>query len=1046
MKSKLMWMLMPLLVLAMSFSYSQEKTVTGNVTDEGGLPLPGVSIVVVGTSNGTQTDFDGNYTISASVGQVLSYSYIGQTTVTRTIGADSNINVQMTQDAQALEEVVVTALGIERQKRTLGYGTDIVKGDDLIEARESNIVNALQGKVTGVQITSSGGNLGGSSAIIIRGASSLSGRNRPLWVVDGILINDSQTVTGSRIAGNRDFFNGSAVVNPDDVESINILKGAAATALYGSRASAGAIIVTTKRGKKGRGAEVTLNTSVRFDDIFRTPDYQQEYAMGSNGIYDSGANGFDWGPRIVGQTVQNLPITGQAGPLTAVRDNGINNFFKTGITQISNFAVADADEKTDYRASLTYLNQSGILPGANLERITAGMNVGLRHSDALESRFSVQYTKTKSEGTAAVGANDPNIVGLGSFSSTLDPALFDPWIDESGNQINFIVPNQGANGNNFLWLRNENAVNRDDDRIFGSYQLTYRPVQAFSIMGRVGIDFEDDKRLLENSKGTFTRLLGDFTADEIRRQVLTADLIATYQQDLSSDFNLNLRGGLQYNARIFESQSINGVNLLIPELFSPGNAEQVIAGRDFAESRLFGVYGAAQFGYKDWATLELTARNDFSSTLPIENNSYFYPSASLAFVFTDALNIDSNVLNFGKFRASWAEVGNDTGAYQLDFNFFPRTTAGGQYGLNLNFPFNGALAYSASTQVPPADLRPERQTSYEFGLELGMFNGRLGLDFTYFNSLNEDNILAIPIPESTGFATRVINAGSVENKGFEVALTTVPLKIGDFSWSSNINFSLVEQEVIELTEGVDRFLIQSAFNSVQIVAVPGLPWQLSGIDYARDEATGRPLIDPNTGRRIPGEVTNFGSILPDWTGGWINTFNYKGFSFTSTIDVRWGGVMKSATVEDLQTGGLVKETLANREGTFIDAEGLIQVDDGNGGTTTIENNVPLLNAQDYWTSLAEGSVATPWIFDASYVKLREVAISYSLPSKLLENTWLKGVTFGLEGRNLALLYSKVPHIDPEANLFGSGSNVPGGIERGGVPTTRSVGMNVRLTF
>ena len=322
MRSKLTWMLTPLLVLFITFSYGQEKTISGNVTDQNGLPLPGVSIVVVTTTTGTQTDFDGNYSIQANEGDVLRFSYIGQKTVNRTVGAATTINIQMEEDAQALEEVVVTALGIQKSTRTLGYGTDVVKGEELVKARETNIVNSLQGKVTGVQITNTGGNLGGSSKIIIRGVSSLSGANNPLWVVDGVLINNSQTVTGSRITGNRDFSNGAAVINPDDVEDINVLKGAAATALYGSRAAAGAIIVTTKKGRGGDGgATVSFNSSTRFDNLFRIPDYQQEYAMGTNGQYDSGSVGFDWGPRIEGQTVPNAPVTNAPGQLRAVKDN-----------------------------------------------------------------------------------------------------------------------------------------------------------------------------------------------------------------------------------------------------------------------------------------------------------------------------------------------------------------------------------------------------------------------------------------------------------------------------------------------------------------------------------------------------------------------------------------------------------------------------------------------------------------------------------------------------------------------------------------------------
>ena len=1050
MRSKLTWMLTPILVLFITFSYGQEKTISGNVTDQNGLPLPGVSIIVVSTAIGTQTDFDGNYSIQANEGAVLRFSYIGQKTANRTIGSDNIINLQMAEDAQALEEVVVTALGIQKSTRTLGYGTDVVKGEELVKARESNIVNSLQGKVTGVQITNTGGNLGGSSKIIIRGVSSLSGANNPLWVVDGVLINNSQTPTESRITGNRDFSNGASAVNPDDVESINVLKGAAATALYGSRAAAGAIIVTTKKGRAGDGgATVSFNSSTRFDNLFRIPDFQQEYAMGTNGQYDSGSVGFDWGPRIVGQTVPNAPVTNTTGQLRAVKDNGINDFFKTGITRINNFSVGDANEKMDYRLSFTSLNQDGILPGSSLDRITIGANAGVRHNEWLESRFSVQYTTTKTRGTGATGANDPNIVSLGnSFSSNLDQNLFNPWIDESGNQINHIVDNQGVLSNNPLWLRYENKNDRDEDRVFGNAQLTWKPIRNFSILGRVGIDISDDRRLITNRKGTIQRLFGDFDSDNIRRNELTSDLIATYSNDFSEDWSLTAFAGLQYNSRIFERQRIQGVDLLIPELFSPANAAQAIPERDFAQRTLFGVYASAEVGFRDWAILTLTGRNDTSSTLPEDNNSYFYPSASLAFVFTDAFNIQGKGLSFGKFRASWAKVGNDTTPYLLDFNFNPVTTATGQYSLNNNFPFNGALAYSASNTIPPANLVPEEQTSYEFGLDMKFFNGRLSLDAAYFNTKNENQILNIPIPESTGFAFRTTNVGRVDQKGFEISLDALAVqsKNGNFAWNTALNFSKVDSEVVSLTEGLERVVIASAFNSVQVVAVPGEEFQLFAIPHLKDEETGRPIIDPNTGRRQAGEATTLGSVLPDWTGGWVNNFNYKGLSLNVTMDVRWGGVMKSSTVEDLQTSGLVTETLQNREGTFIDTEGVIVTQDGDGNIIDRrDNDVPLLNAEDFWTSLNDNSVAEPYIYDATYVKLREIGLSYTFSSKLLGNSFIKGLTVGIEGRNLALLYSKVPHIDPEATLFGSGAD-GFGVERASVPSTRSLGFNIRLRF
>ena len=769
--------------------------------------------------------------------------------------------------------------------------------------------------------------------------------------------------------------------------------------------------------------------------------------MGSNGKYDSGS-GSDWGPRIVGQTVENLPITNEPGPLRAYENNGIDNFFETGNTYINNFALSDANEKFDYRLSVSSLNQTGILPATSLDRTSINLNMGVKHSDKLESRFGIQYHKTKSSGTGASGANDPNIISLESFSSTRDPSLFSPWKDESGNQINHIVDNQGVlSNNNPLWVRNENLNDRDDDRIIGNFQISFKPVDKLSINGRIGIDLEDDKRLIENSKGTIGRLEGDFISDNIRRNEITVDAYANYFNDFNEDLSLNVIAGTQYNGRIFERQQITGVGLLIPELFSPANAEQTIPVRDFSEARLIGAYTTVDLNYKNWMNLSLTARNDWSSTLPIDNNSYFYPSASLAFVFSDAFNIENDWFDYGKFRASWAQVGNDTSAYRLDFAFNPITTASGQYGLDLNFPFNGALAYSASNTIPAPNLLPEQQTSYEFGLDLKFFKGRLGFDFAYFKNKNENQILNIPIPESTGFSFRTENVGRVDQEGFEIAIDAVPLRTEDFTWNTAFNFSQVESTVKELVDGLERVVIASAFSSVQVVAVPGEEFQLYGIPFLRDETTGRPIINPSTGRRQAGEPKIFGSVLPDWTGGWVNNFSYKRFSLGTTIDVRWGGILKSSTVENLQIQGHVKETLLNREGTFIDLEGVLVTDRNDDGEVTAvrDNDIPLLSAEDFWTSLDDNSIAEAFIYDASFVKFREVRLSYNLPSSLLENTFLTSATVGIEGRNLLLLYSKVPHIDPEASLFGSGAD-GFGIERSTIPSTRSIGFNLRLNF
>lgn len=1016
-----------------------QRTVSGTITDPGGEALIGANVLVEGTTIGTITDFDGSFSVDVPDGaEALTISYTGYSTQRIVLGDQTSLSLVM-QEGELLDEVVVTALGIEKEERTLGYSIDKVDGDELVKARSTNIVNALQGKVTGVQVNNSSGNVGASSKVVIRGVTSLSGRNTPLWVIDGVPFNDDQFVSnGTRISGNRDFGNGASVVNPDDVASISVLKGAAATALYGSRAAAGAIVVTTKKGSSSAdgNARVEINSSYRVDNLMVIPKYQQDYVMGSQFKYDSTSVGFDWGPRNAGQTFSYTPVTGEPGTLPRVADNGVRDFFESGNTFINNFAVSDGNEKMDYRLSLTSMNQTGVVPGSELDRYTVSLNAGLKHSAKLESRFGVQFIKSDTRGVAPAGANDPNIIGLSSFSGSFDPNLFDPWIDDAGNQINMLDPTI----NNYYWLRNENRNDRDDTRILSNFQLKYSPFERFTLSGVVGLDFNQDNRFLSNRKNTAQRLQGDFTLDNINNQQLNTDIIAAYDFGLAGDFNVSALAGFNYNKRKREDESLESVNLLVPELFDPGNTELNTAGRLFREQVLFGLYGSVDFGYKNWATLTLTGRNDWSSTLPVDNRSYFYPSASLAIVLTDALQMQSNALDYAKLRLSYAQVGNDTGPYQLDFNFNPISTARGQYGLDVNFPFNGRLAFAKSNTIPPQNLRPERQTSYEIGAELDFFNYRVGLDFSFFNSKNEDQILALPIPESTGFASLRTNVGRVDNSGFEFTLDFVPVTTNNFTWNTGINFTKTSSKVIELAEGVDRVLLSSAFNSVQVVAVEGGGIELLGIPFAKDSLTGLPLINPEDGNLIAGETEPLGSVLPDFSMGINNSISIGNLNLSATIDWRSGGILKSSTVEDLQVGGLVVETLANREGTMI-IDGVID----NGDGTTRPNDVPLQSTQDFWGSLDDNSIAEPFIHDASFVKLREIAVSYSLPGSMLNKTFLSGLTIGLEARNVALLWSKVPHIDPETNLFGSGAD-GWGVERNNIPATRSIGINIKAQF
>lgn len=1020
---------------------AQDRTVSGKVTSpDDGSAIPGVNVVLKGTTNGAVTDVDGNYNISVpSTGGTLVFTFIGLKSEEVEIGSRTVVDLQMSADVTQLSEVVVTALGIEKQSRELGYAVSGVKSEDLVVARESNILNALQGKVTGVTITQSSGNLGGSTKIIVRGITSLSGRNSPLWVVDGVPINDAQDNTSAqnnRISGNRDFANGASVINPDDVASINVLKGAAASALYGSRAASGVILVTTKRGKAGKSGKpsVSLNSSIRFDNLFKIPDYQNEYGGGNNFKYDSSAVTSNWGPRIVGQEVTES-LTGKKVPLTAYPEN-YKDFYRQGRTMINNMSVSDANERGDYRLSVSSLNQTGILPNAALDRVTVGFNAGMKHTKKLKTRFGLQYINTESQGTGVAGANDPNVFGLANFVRSTDYKNYKPWI-ENGVQKN----TAGNTDNNPFWIQHENKNERKDQRFLGNFEATYSPLTALNFTARLGYDYDRDDRLITNRVGTRSRATGDFLMEGINRTQFNIDIIGTFFKDITQDLNLKLLGGFNYNKRLFKSTTIFAQSLSVPELFNPSNATTVSSTLGFTEQALLGAYSEASFGYKDWATLTLTGRNDWSSTLPEDNRSYFYPSASLAVVLTDALGLKGNVLNYAKLRASAAQVGNDTGPYQLLFQYFPVAQANGQYGLNINFPFAGRLGFASTTIIPPTNLQPEKQTTVEVGAELQFLSGRFTLDAAYFSSNNSNQILAVTTPPSTGFAARRINAGEIITSGFEISLDARVLETNNFTWNSIVNFTHTDSKVESLAPGLERLLISSEFNNIQVVAIPGKEYQLFGNSYLRNEESGRLLINPTNGLPQAGPLKAFGSVLPDFTMGFINNFTFRGFTLASTLDWRDGGLLSSATVLGLWGNGTVQETATNREGTYIITSGVLANPDG----TFRDNDIPVRSTQTFWGGINPGGSPESHIFEASFVKLREVGLSYSFPAGFLGKSFITGLQIGVEGRNLALLYSKVPHIDPEATLFGAGADGLG-VERNAVPSTRSIGFNVRITL
>ncbi len=1032
--------------------------VSGTIThEETGNAIQGASIVVKGTTIGAYSDENGRYQISLpDNADILVFYYVNKLTQEVSIGGRSQIDISLADDLLELEEVIITANAIERQKKELGYAVSVVSSDEITKARTPNVVDALAGKVPGVRITSQSGTLGGSSKILIRGANSLitdgsGASNQPIFVVDGLPISNSG-FNGSRsdiINGGVDVGNRAQDINPDDIASITVLKGAAATALYGARAKDGAIIITTKRGARGKGGTISFSSSIRFDDVLKLPDFQNEYASGDFGEYDIGAFQNGWGPRISevqGQLFEDFK--NDSVQLRAFPDN-VRDFYETGMTYINSVSFSGGSEEGDFRMGYTNLHQTGTVPNTELNRHTIAFNSGRDVGKHFFARISGNYVRTTSEGRPIQGGNDPNAIAnlVNGMPRTTDlEALRNNILDPNGNPYGTDSDANGSrSSNNPFWVTQNNGLDNQVDRLFGSSELTYRPLSWMEVTGRVGVDIFTENRVRIVRKGTLNQVDGQFDTREIFSNQFNSDLLLTIRRDISPDLNIQFIAGHNVFSQRTRRSRVISSSLNADELYTFANANTNVPTNTLIQRRLIGVYGDLTLGYKDWFFLNATGRNDWNSTLPVDNNSYFYPSVSASLVFTDAFGIESNWLSYGKIRANFANVGSAVEPYSLDFTFIPQDDLFTQFVANNIYPHGGQSAFAATDVLPEANLLAQNQEQFEVGAELVFFEGRIRLDAAYYNTTTDDQILNLDIAQSTGFDARVINAGSVSNKGIETYLELAPFRSpnrqpGDFDLEIGLNFTRNKNEVESLASGLDFINLTSGFSGLIIRGLPGEPFSMFGAGWERDPATGLPVINPNTGLRELGNAVNLGSIYPDWTLGINNTLSFKNFSLSFLVDIREGGVVFSNTTQGLRINGLAEETLANRGQVFID-EGVIENEDG----TFRPNDVPVQSMQQFWENYSSNSAIESSVFDASYVKLREVRFGYTFPSELLQGTPISNLNIAFEGRNLWIIHDEVPHIDPETNFFGT-SLTGEGVEFNSIPSTRSLGFNLRMSF
>ena len=1054
---RFLW-IVSLFILVGSTAYAQERSITGTVTGEGGEPIPGVNILVKGTTQGTITDIEGQYRLSVpEAAETMVYSFVGYQTKEVPIANQSTIDVQLMVDDTQLNEVVVTALGVERESKALGYAVQEVEGSSITQAREPNLINSLSGRVAGVQVTNGGSGVGSSARITIRGENSLiPGNNSPLFVVDGIPINNETRSVGGEGNMETDYGNGAGEINPDDIANISVLKGANATALYGSRGANGVILITTKSGRGTEGIGVSVNSSTMFERPLRIPNYQNQYGQGAGFAFAFG-DGFgagvndnideSWGPRLdQGQDIpqHDSPTTnGYRGgdsdpsidrgeiiptPWTSDPDN-IKNFFRTGYTLSNNVALTGGNEKGNFRLSYTNLTSEGILPNTDLKRNTVAFNTEYSLTSKLKASASVNYITDQSDNRPNNSYGTENIMYLWVwFGRQIDMSSLENYWQpglEGVQQFNY---NYNWHDNPYLTMyENTNAFEKG--RIIGNVQVTYDFTDNLKLMLRSGTDFFNELRLNRRAFSTQRYPFGQYREDKIYFQERNSDFLLTYNKQVNSDFDftISLGGNRRDLTDRYNRTSAN--QLSIPEVYNFGNSRiPLVTVQNDQRKRVNSLYGFANFGYKGVLFLDVTGRNDWSSTLPENNNSYFYPSVSGSAILSDIFALSSNsALSFAKLRAGWAQVGNDTDPYQLR-NVY-----------NFQQPYGNIQRVSGSSLIANSNLKPERQTSFEIGTDLRFFNDRVRLDATYYTTSSRNQILQLPVDITSGYNRRVINAGEIQNRGIEVMLDATPIQLDNgLGWNINLNFTRNRSEVVSLYEDLDTYQVSE--NYVQILAKEGgRMGDLYGTGFAQtpDGQTiyenGYPVRDPN--------LRLLGNYNPDFMVGAYNTITYKNLSLGFLFDWRQGGVVNSRTVLIGGTSGMMDFTAESRE------NGIVGIGVKNVGTAEnpeyVTNDVILSGRDYYWSRYNRGNeeVGT---FDASFVKLREVKFGYQIPGKLFGNFPLRDLSVSVVGRNLAL-WTENTHFDPEIISFDGGTVVPG-VEDMATPSSRSIGFNINFKF
>lgn len=1002
-------------------SMRQQKQVRGVVRDKNGNPIPGVNVLVKNSAVGTATGPDGKFVISVkSPTDILVFRFIGYLTQEVPAGEQSSIDVTLLEDVANINEVVVTALGIRKEARSNGYAVSKVQGADMTKAREISVANALVGRVAGVNSAPPATGPGGSSRVTIRGNSSLSGNNQPLYVVNGVPMNNANLGSAGKWGGT-DLGDGISSINPDDIEDMTILKGAAASALYGQRGVNGVILITTKSGKAGQ-MRVELNSNVTVEKVNDFFDFQDIYGQGIKGAkptdqqsaLNSGLS--SWGSKLDGSST--TLFDGKAHPYSK-QGNHIKDFYKTGATYSNTLAIAGGSDKTTYRVALGDLRSKGVYPNTEYIRDNVNIDVNYKLSDKFSGQTNVIYAKeiTNNRSNLSDAPGNGNY-GIAFLPANVAASYLDPGYD---GQFREQVYSSDLFSTNPFFAANRFRNNTKKDRVIGVTSLRYTPLPWLFVQARVANDYFGFNATSITPTGTAYRPAGSLDLERNRQfNETNVDALLGINKEITSKLNLSFTAGANLLKKVDKVNDVTASNFAFPFVYNPATAATKNSTIIQYNKQVQSVYGSLELSWASTLYLTVTDRNDWSSTLPKKNNSYNYPSVSGSYVFSE--NIKTNWLSFGKIRAGYAQVGGDADEYKTAL-----------YYSTLGNTVNGVPLGDIDNKIPNKELKPLKVKEIEVGAELKLFNNRLFGDFSWYNKQASNDIVTATVSSGSGYTSALVNVGKLENKGIEAMIGGTPVKTANFSWTTTFNFAYNKNKVIQLAEGQASMLVEGGESRTEdgfINHVVGLPYsQIMVYDFKRN-AKGELIVDASGVPQRTDALIAAGSGVAPYTGGWSNELSYGKFHLSFLIDFKSGGKIYSGTNANAYSYGLHKETLAGREGGVV-VTGVTE--SGDAKTTTIV-------ADDYYARLS--SISALQVYKSDFIKFRSLALTYDFSRAALHEK-LNGISISLVGRNLFYIKKSTPNIDPESNYSNSNAQ---GLEYAGLPTTRSIGVNLNVKF